>query len=1724
MKETARKSERLLLALVLAMGFLFATSGTAYANEAVAYVEKSWDSAKAEVVSETKTAECTPITSSTTGISGWYVVNGNIESSKRLVVSGTANIVLADGAKLYLEDGINVPAGATLNIYSQSEGDSAGELYCDADTNDNAAIGANETSGDCGTINIHGGKVTADTKTKGEDAAGIGGGEEGNGGTVTIYGGIVKAYGGSVNDEGGAGIGGGDCDDGVGGNGGLVYIYGGDVTAQGGANAAGIGGGDDGGNGGLVYIYGGTVNATGGSVNSRGGAGIGGGGIGSGDWIEIYGGDVTAQGGANAAGIGGGDEGKSGAIRIYGGTVNATGGSDNYDGGAGIGGGNEAAGYDIFIYGGNVTAQGGCDAAGIGGGDDGEGTSIGINGADTIVNAIGGKYGAGIGGGQGKGSDKIYIRNGSVTAQGGANAAGIGGGESGAGGTITISGGTITATSVSDGAGIGGGDSGAGGTINISGGIVEATGGAYGAGIGGGDAANGGEINISSGTITATGGEDAAGIGGGEDGNGGTINITGGTITSSGGKNGAGIGGGQHGTGGTITINSATGELITAKSPEDGAGIGGGDLAGGGKITIENGKIKATGGSSHVIVPFDAYDFGGAGIGGGDGGDTGGSGPSGEITINGGDIEAQGGYSAAGIGAGKRSSCETVTITGGKIIAKGGTGTAFSTGRGGAGVGSGSLGSGSGAITISGGDVTATGGANAAGVGGGYEVAAGTINISGGKVSATGGAYKDLGSSSSWDGGAGAGIGGGQGKSGGTITISGGTIEATGGASENTKAAGIGGGQDAEDATNITLRYDEADYDISVKASSYRYSSEDTSVTLTMEKPFMDKDTREGFEAKSYTENNLDTFDNRTLVRANTYGVMVPEIQGGSIVPDKSRAVESSTVTLTVTPDAEGWELKSGTLKAVAGTTEQTLTQDTSDSSKYTFAMPASDVTVTADFELKVRADSISLNKKSATLAVDGSETLTVTALPEEANNEALPDTLTWTSSDESVATVDDAGKVTGVAPGTATITVTTNNGTEDTTDDKSDTCTVTVTQAQVAAPAIDSKPYTGEKQVADVPESKAYTVTTNEGGTDVGSYSVVLTLADPTKYKWADSDDAVKTLTFEITKAVLDVTVPELAAVTYDPAKTLANVPLPEGWAWANSATVPTVGNSGYRAVLAVDDTNYDCAGVEGYDAANHKVTRTVPLTVTKATVATPEIASKAYTGETQTADVPASDLYTVTENEGGTEPGTYDVVLTLKDPANYAWEGVEGPTVTLGFVIRECEHDWNEPIYTWNEDNTKVTAKRVCKKDASHVETETVDVTSEVTKEPAGDELGVRTYTSGPFANPAFTVQTKTETISAEGHAHSWTEPTYEWAADNMEVRASRALTNDPSFVEVETVTPIVTDVNPKCTEAGTRTYTASFKNIAFATQTRTSEIPATGHAAAAPLRESEVAATCEKAGSYDEVVYCSACGAELSRVAKAIDPLGHDWGDPAYEWAADNGSVTATLACKRDASHVETETAETTSAVTKEPTEAEEGARTYTATFANPAFETQAKTEPIPKLEPDGGVSYRSAEGDGLQWTRGSSATADFTFKRSVDDDATFSHFTGIQVDGEDVDAANYTAEPGSVIVKLKPAYLETLAVGEHTLTAMFDDAGSVDARFEVLAAPAAKGAASKANSASTNSASANSASAKTGDAMPVALLASLAVLSVAALIVAGVANRARRSAHVGKHARL
>lgn len=84
-------------------------------------------------------------------------------------------------------------------------------------------------------------------------------------------------------------------------------------------------------------------------------------------------------------------------------------------------------------------------------------------------------------------------------------------------------------------------------------------------------------------------------------------------------------------------------------------------------------------------------------------------------------------------------------------------------------------------------------------------------------------------------------------------------------------------------------------------------------------------------------------------------------------------------------------------------------------------------------------------------------------------------------------------------------------------------------------------------------------------------------------------------------------------------------------------------------------------------------------------------------------------------------------------------------------GDAIDSLGHDWNEPTYTWNQegDDWFCTAKRVCKRDASHVEEETVKATYEVTTPATVLKEGVGTYTA-TFENTAFETQTKTEPIA--------------------------------------------------------------------------------------------------------------------------------------------------------------------------------------------------------------------------------------------------------------------------------------------------------------------------------------------------------------------------------------
>ena len=204
---------------------------------------------------------------------------------------------------------------------------------------------------------------------------------------------------------------------------------------------------------------------------------------------------------------------------------------------------------------------------------------------------------------------------------------------------------------------------------------------------------------------------------------------------------------------------------------------------------------------------------------------------------------------------------------------------------------------------------------------------------------------------------------------------------------------------------------------------------------------------------------------------------------------------------------------------------------------------------------------------------------------------------------------------------------------------------------------------------------------------------------------------------------------------------------------------------------------------------------------------------------------------------------------------------------------------HDWGDAIYTWSEGHSNCTAKRTCSRSAEHVEEETATATAKVTQEQSCTSDELTTYTA-TFKNGAFATQAvkDVKTADADPDKHDWGEATYTWSKDRSSCTARRVCRNDKSHEETETVDAVATVTQERsCTSDELTTYTATFKNAAFATQTlegvKTAD--ATGHA---PETVPAVAATCTEDG-LTEGSRCSVCGTVLTE-QKPVPATGHSF----------------------------------------------------------------------------------------------------------------------------------------------------------------------------------------------------------------------------------------------------
>ena len=208
---------------------------------------------------------------------------------------------------------------------------------------------------------------------------------------------------------------------------------------------------------------------------------------------------------------------------------------------------------------------------------------------------------------------------------------------------------------------------------------------------------------------------------------------------------------------------------------------------------------------------------------------------------------------------------------------------------------------------------------------------------------------------------------------------------------------------------------------------------------------------------------------------------------------------------------------------------------------------------------------------------------------------------------------------------------------------------------------------------------------------------------------------------------------------------------------------------------------------------------------------------------------------------------------------------------TTLEALTIPATGHAWGQPAWTWTGTES-ASAVFTCGNDASHTQTLTAAVTSQVTTEPGCESTGVRTYTATvTFEGQTYT-DTKTETLPAAGHV--WGQPVWQWTG--FAAQAVFACARDAGHTRTLTaaVTSQVT-TEPGCESTGVRTYTATvtLEGRTY-TDTKTETLPATGH-------DTELVgakpATCTEDGyTGDEV--CKTCGVTVKK-GEVIPATGHD-----------------------------------------------------------------------------------------------------------------------------------------------------------------------------------------------------------------------------------------------------
>ena len=136
---------------------------------------------------------------------------------------------------------------------------------------------------------------------------------------------------------------------------------------------------------------------------------------------------------------------------------------------------------------------------------------------------------------------------------------------------------------------------------------------------------------------------------------------------------------------------------------------------------------------------------------------------------------------------------------------------------------------------------------------------------------------------------------------------------------------------------------------------------------------------------------------------------------------------------------------------------------------------------------------------------------------------------------------------------------------------------------------------------------------------------------------------------------------------------------------------------------------------------------------------------------------------------------------------------------------------------------------------------------------------------------------------------------------------------ITEGEALGHTEAEAVVENSVAPGCESKG------SYDNVVYCStcgeelSRETISVDALGHTEAEAVVENNVAPDCVTAGSYDSVVYCSTCGEELSRETISVDALGHKGGEivvensiaPGCESKGSYDNVVYCLVCDKELS---------------------------------------------------------------------------------------------------------------------------------------------------------------------------------------------------------------------------